>query len=500
MSEVEDSKEQEEATEKPSSEPEPVLSATSAPREDQVQNAVTFLSHPKVRGSTTDSKRSFLQKKGLTEAEIADAFKRVPETSDTSVGTAAATYSTTGQLAQITRPQKPFPTAAPVSGQYQPAYGQSQALQPQQAVQPAGYRWSQVALGAGLVAVTAWGVKALVFPYAVQAYRSWTGKPDPAAEKQQRELEIGKMLSDAFTAQTAELKATVKSLEDMVGRMEQGRKGADMQDGLTLSELRQELRSFSATLTDFSSGPAASPKSAETGGVRRELAEIKSLLGTMATSGNSPLLTNGYRRAPNAGDASSVSRQLPFGSNLQPSQTAASSPVSFKSGSNSPQAQRQLVSPFQTNGGSDHLLETTPEVSPGEPPHPNAYMSILDMLQKGEQPPGIQDIDDKPPNPDQAISEPKMKPRPKPWERTAQSGEAAKGQSSFFAEGAASPGASASNAGSSSRVQITELASTPDQGNTPTAQGAPAPWRPPPVPQSSINLNKHVKSESSSST
>lgn len=58
------------------------------------------------------------------------------------------------------------------------------------------------------------------------------------------------MLSDAFTAQTAELKATVKSLEDMVGRMEQGRKGADMQDGLTLSELRQELRSFSATLTE----------------------------------------------------------------------------------------------------------------------------------------------------------------------------------------------------------------------------------------------------------
>lgn len=52
----------------------------------------------------------------------------------------------------------------------------------------------QVALGAGLVAVTAWGVKALVFPYAVQAYRSWTGKPDPAAEKQrERELEIGKV-------------------------------------------------------------------------------------------------------------------------------------------------------------------------------------------------------------------------------------------------------------------------------------------------------------------
>ena len=58
------------------------------------------------------------------------------------------------------------------------------------------------------------------------------------------------MLSDAFTAQTAELKATVKSLEDMVRKMEQGRKMVDNQDGLTLSELRQELRSFSATLTE----------------------------------------------------------------------------------------------------------------------------------------------------------------------------------------------------------------------------------------------------------
>lgn len=58
------------------------------------------------------------------------------------------------------------------------------------------------------------------------------------------------MLSDAFTAQTAELKATVKSLEDMVRRMELGRSAADKQDAVTLSELRQEFRSFSATLTE----------------------------------------------------------------------------------------------------------------------------------------------------------------------------------------------------------------------------------------------------------
>ena len=61
------------------------------------------------------------------------------------------------------------------------------------------------------------------------------------------------MLSDAFTAQTAELKATVKSLEDMVRKMEVGKSAAAKQDAVTLSELRQELRSFSATLTEYAS-------------------------------------------------------------------------------------------------------------------------------------------------------------------------------------------------------------------------------------------------------
>lgn len=52
-----------------------------------------------------------------------------------------------------------------------------------------------------------------------------------------------------------------------------------------------------------------------------------------------------------------------------------------------PDLAMQLVSPFQTNGGSpDQVLGTSPGVSPGvspgEPSHPNAYMSILDMLSK----------------------------------------------------------------------------------------------------------------------
>lgn len=47
-------------------------------REDQIQNAIKFLSHPRVRGSPVIHRRSFLEKKGLTKEEIDEAFRRVP--------------------------------------------------------------------------------------------------------------------------------------------------------------------------------------------------------------------------------------------------------------------------------------------------------------------------------------------------------------------------------------------------------------------------------------
>ncbi|KAK6153315.1 hypothetical protein DH2020_012954 [Rehmannia glutinosa] len=46
-------------------------------REEQVQNALKFLSHPKVRGSPVMYRRSFLERKGLTKEEIDEAFRRV---------------------------------------------------------------------------------------------------------------------------------------------------------------------------------------------------------------------------------------------------------------------------------------------------------------------------------------------------------------------------------------------------------------------------------------
>lgn len=48
-------------------------------REDQVQNAVKFLAHSKVKGSPIEHRRSFLERKGLSREEIDEAFRRVPD-------------------------------------------------------------------------------------------------------------------------------------------------------------------------------------------------------------------------------------------------------------------------------------------------------------------------------------------------------------------------------------------------------------------------------------
>jgi hypothetical protein len=60
---------------------------------------------------------------------------------------------------------------------------------------------------------------------------------------------------------------------------------------------------------------------------------------------------------------------------------------------------------------------TSPPQAPDQAPHSKSYMEVLQMLKDGKPIPGIRDIDDKPPNPNQAPTDPKLKPRAKPWEK-----------------------------------------------------------------------------------
>eukprot|EP00958_Prasinococcus_capsulatus_P001482 scaffold137_cov398-Prasinococcus_capsulatus_cf.AAC.4 len=49
----------------------------------------------------------------------------------------------------------------------------------------------------------------------------------------------------------------------------------------------------------------------------------------------------------------------------------------------------------------------------GDAPHPSSYLEVLEMLENGVTPPGIREIDDKPPNPNQPLTESQLKRKPK---------------------------------------------------------------------------------------
>ena len=90
-----------------------------------------------VRSSPAASKRSFLEKKGLTAAEIEEGFRRVPD-----IPTASVPAGPSGLPVQAAEPPpKPFPTGtAATLQQLQP----QPIVQQQQAPTPQPIRWTQV--------------------------------------------------------------------------------------------------------------------------------------------------------------------------------------------------------------------------------------------------------------------------------------------------------------------------------------------------------------------
>lgn len=75
---------------------EPKAAVVSPLREDLIKPAVSFLSSPNVRSADKAKKIAFLQKKGLNQAEIDEAFKRsggddTPTTTTTTTTTVATT-------------------------------------------------------------------------------------------------------------------------------------------------------------------------------------------------------------------------------------------------------------------------------------------------------------------------------------------------------------------------------------------------------------------------
>lgn len=133
----------------------------AAIREDQVVNAVAFLSHPKVQSSPESTKRAFLERKGLTADEIAEAFRRVPPAPSPAPAPAAALPSTSAPVPSSIAPHVSAPAVPHQPGYSVPGHPMSPS---------AGVRWTQVVLGVGVLAATAVGVKRYLAPIVMDWY------------------------------------------------------------------------------------------------------------------------------------------------------------------------------------------------------------------------------------------------------------------------------------------------------------------------------------------
>eukprot|EP00199_Chlamydomonas_sp_CCMP681_P005705 CAMPEP_0119105782 /NCGR_PEP_ID=MMETSP1180-20130426/3654_1 /TAXON_ID=3052 ORGANISM="Chlamydomonas cf sp, Strain CCMP681" /NCGR_SAMPLE_ID=MMETSP1180 /ASSEMBLY_ACC=CAM_ASM_000741 /LENGTH=246 /DNA_ID=CAMNT_0007090927 /DNA_START=16 /DNA_END=756 /DNA_ORIENTATION=- len=202
-----------------------ILSNPVSIREDQISSATAFLTHPKVRDSSIASKRSFLERKGLTEPEIEEAFRRVPEPisvagtatqpSPSTVGSGLVTYQNQAATAQR-------PAAGPHVHGAAPAHGYQQnmvpagslALAPQPPA-PEPVRWTQVVLGVGVVAASVYAVRALLLPYAQDWWHAWNERSRQQREQQELQAAAMKDIVDALKACQSELMASSKTMTQL---------------------------------------------------------------------------------------------------------------------------------------------------------------------------------------------------------------------------------------------------------------------------------------------
>ncbi|KAG7667382.1 hypothetical protein Ndes2526B_g04100 [Nannochloris sp. 'desiccata'] len=388
-------------------------------REDQIQNAVSFLSHPKVRGSPKASKVSFLQQKGLTEAEIDEAFRRVPETPVPALPT--TTQQSNSTLSTISN------HVAPQQQQHYPQHG-AQPLPTQPEI-----RWSQVALGAGFAAASAYAVKSLVWPFVADKYTTWRGTSSTSIAPYNRNDDADlassaagsssdvNAVADAIRAQTAELASSIEALKALIAGLDRQRP-ASPEDKVTASEIRQELHTIAASLNEIVASPrpggvtAAGPSSLA---LETELSEIKNLLSEYLKTPRSGEHTPPgelSRTTPTPGSYSSA-QDRPSSEAPSPIQLGDTNTTAVTTSGNTPNA-FNLTTSSTTN---PPIISNNTNIKNESGRHPASYMEVLEMLERGETPPGIRDdINDKAPNPEQPPPQSLMKPLPKPWEQRQQ--------------------------------------------------------------------------------
>ncbi|KAK4350418.1 hypothetical protein RND71_029731 [Anisodus tanguticus] len=321
-------------------------------REDQVQNAVKFLSHPNVRGSPVMYRRSFLERKGLTKEEIDEAFRQVPDPT--------SSVSTTQPVsANEDEKVKSSSTSQPLAA--------SQNMQPASALKSStmgkmGYfscfDWTHTIMAVVILAASGAGAALLFKHTIVPRLKSWIRKV-----VREEEVEKAVMKGRPSVAEEAAIaaKAAAAAASDVACATQE-----------MLASKTEEKRYFEE-LTNLLNYQVREMKSMSSA--------LQKLEGKSSTSGRIPAMEQDNRRI-------SVSHSR----------------------------QSYLNGELDVDARSVRSLSPPVPVEPSVAPHPKSYKDIMAMIQRGEKPLNIRDINDQPPNPNQPIPDSRVGPKPKPWE------------------------------------------------------------------------------------
>ncbi|XP_022737620.1 peroxisomal membrane protein PEX14-like [Durio zibethinus] len=333
-------------------------------REDQILNAVKFLSHPKVRGSPVIYRRSFLERKGLTKEEIDEAFQRVPDpppsSQPPSLNQDGQVKSSSNVQAQATM-QTPQPVAAAPPGNA--SVGTLARSQ---------FHWYHVVFAVGLLAASGAGTAVLIKNAIIPRLKSWIRKvvleeENDHAKKSDAKPSLLEEAAAAAKAAAAAAADVAKTSQEMLNSKDLVKKRFEKFMNLIDVQV-QEMKSMSNA--------------------------IRKLEGQANSSGRTFIDHEGHRVS------------------------ASSTKQSYANG--------------KADADARSVRSSSPPTS-AEPPHPKSYMEIMAMIQRGEKPSNIREVNDMPPNPNQQPSNPLIAPRTKPWE--AQNGSSQVLQSQVSAEG-----------------------------------------------------------------
>ncbi|XP_021901219.1 peroxisomal membrane protein PEX14 isoform X2 [Carica papaya] len=333
-------------------------------REEQVQNAVKFLSHPKVRGSPVMYRRSFLERKGLTKEEIDEAFRRVPDPPP-SAQTATMNQDGQAKTSSNTQSQAPAQTLQPVAAvpnTVAPSVG---------TLTKSRFHWYHAVIAVGVLAASGAGTAVLLKKAIIPRLKSWIRR---VVQEEENDL-VKKANAKPSLAEEAAAAAKAAAAA-----------AADV------AKASQEM---------------LNSKTEE----RRYFGELMSLLDVQVQEMKS---------------MSNAIRKLEGQTNNSGSTYVADQEDYRVSVTNSKQPYANGKTEFDSHPARSSSLPSSGE--PSIAPHPKSYMEIMQMIQRGERPSNIREINDLPPNPNQQPSNPRLVPRAKPWEAANSSNQVTQSQ------------------------------------------------------------------------